>query len=225
MGIFSPIVLADRARQLLELHDEALEVLRPAREDELIVAATEHAAEAVVPFLVATIKELMPNMAVRLRLTRSLRAREMLHGSRADMALTLTSPARKSRLVTEVGLEWFGRRGAPSDKLVLFQPPCAVRYQGTAALTGRDYSVAKECSNLASVLSAARDSHGVTPLPRFGPGPDGLNRVDELPALPSVPLYLATGPRVPAAIENGVVRRMKAELEAGVGAAGKMKFK
>ena len=208
-------ILAARARQLLELHDESVEALRPAGRDELIVAATEHAAEAVVPFLVSTINGLMPDVSVRLRLTRSIRARELLHGSRADVALTLTSPARDSRKVANVNLEWFGTHESPTHRLVLFQPPCAVRYQATAALSGLDYSIEKECSNLASVLSGVRGRLGVTPLPVFGPSPDGLVRIESLPKLPSVSLYLAAGPRVPKVVENEMVRRIRSALESG----------
>lgn len=68
-------VLASHARRLLEQHDEVVNALSPAADDELVLAATEHAAEALVPLLVATLDDVAPNMGVRLRLTRSARAR------------------------------------------------------------------------------------------------------------------------------------------------------
>lgn len=204
--------LAARARLLLQQHDETVQAMLPAGEGELVMAATEHAAEALVPTLVTTLKKVMPNVTVRLRLTRSVRARELLHESRADIALTLTSPPRRSDEVATLPLEWLGSGDAPIDRLVLFEPPCAVRHQAVAALQGANFAVIRECSNLTSVIAAARRGEGVTPLPRFGPRPDALDPIKSLPAIPNVPLYLATGPRVPGIARSALIRSIRETL-------------
>lgn len=207
--------LAGRARLLLQHHDETVQALLPPGEGELVMAATEHAAEALVPTLVTTLKDVMPNVSVRLRLTRSVRARELLHESRADIALTLTSPPRRSDEVATLPLEWLGCAGAPIDRLVLFESPCAVRHQAVAALRETNFSVVRECSNLTNVIAAARRGEGVTPLPRFGPRPDALETINSLPPIPNVPLYLATGPRVSGIARSALMRSIRETLDAG----------
>nr|WP_202927325.1 LysR family transcriptional regulator [Gordonia desulfuricans] len=205
-------LLATYARSILELHDEAVHALTPAADGELIVAASEHAADGLVPSLVSALRAELPDVLVRLRLTRSARAREMLHDSRADIAVTLTSHAQGGEKVATVPLEWLGVPGAPTDRVILFERPCAVRDQAVASRRAADFQIVRECSNLTAVVSAVRHREGITPLPRIGARPDGLERVRDLPPLPPVPLYLATGPRVPAAVRAAVTRRIRSVL-------------
>lgn len=200
--------LAVYARALIEQHDEAVRALSSAADDELIVAATEHAAESLVPPLVSVLNEELPGVGVRLRLTRSARARELLHDARADIAVTLTTPPPGGDRVAAVPLEWLGTREAPREKVILFERPCAVRDQALASRAGESFEIVRECSNLATVVSTARRGEGITPLPRLGPRPDGLEPVTGLPGLPAAPLYLATGPRVDRRIRAALTRRI-----------------
>ncbi|MFW0786369.1 LysR family transcriptional regulator [Gordonia sp. CPCC 206044] len=198
--------LAARARLLLDQHDETVRALLPPQDDEIVVAATEHAAESLVPIVVSALDSLVPQRRVRLRLTRSVRARDLIAHDRADVALMLTSATAGSSRVATLPLEWIGADGAPTDRLVLFSTPCAVRHRALATLHDRRYTIARECSDLTTVLTSVRRGLGVTPLPRFGPLPDGLRRVPTLPQIADVPFYLATSPRVPQPVRNALIQ-------------------
>ncbi|MBE7161228.1 MAG: LysR family transcriptional regulator [Williamsia herbipolensis] len=204
--------LVERARTLLEVHDAAVRALAPPGDGELLVAATEHAAEFLVPAVVATLDGMHPTVDVRVRLTRSERVRQLADDDRADVALMLTRPAQGSVHVADLALEWLSADGAASTALVLFGVPCAVRHQAVASLAGRDHHVVRECADLSTVLATARAGTGMTPLPRIGPLPDGLRRVRHLPSIPDVPLYVTFGERVEAATRAAVVASLRSRL-------------
>lgn len=205
--------LATRAREILQQHDDAIRALTLPNPGELLVAVTEHAAEFLVPTVVSLLNTQFPECRVQLRLTRSEHVRELVHDSRADIALMLTQPTSGSTEVATIPLQWFGTANAPHDELVLFTPPCAVRHQATASLKDRDHHIAKQCSDLTTVLTAARNGLGITPLPRLGPPPDGLRRIPDLPAIPDVSLYVATGARVDATTKSSVIAAIRAQLD------------
>lgn len=188
--------LALRARLILQEHDEAVQTLRGPQPDELLVAATEHAAEYLVPTVTNALSKVFPDKHIRLRLTRSAQVRRLADDSRADVALMLNQASRASKSVASLPLQWVGLDDAPRDQVVLFERPCAVRDLAIAALGKRRHRVVKECSNLASVLTTVRNGAGVTALPRTGPIPHGLHRIEDLPTIPNVQLYLALSRRV-----------------------------
>jgi DNA-binding transcriptional LysR family regulator len=204
--------LVERARVLLEMHDAAVRALTPPGDGELLVAATEHAAEFLVPAVVATLDGLHPTVDVRVRLTRSERVRQLADDDRADVALMLTRPAQGSVHVADLALEWLSADGAASTALVLFGVPCAVRHQAVASLAGRDHHVVRECADLSTVLATARAGAGMTPLPRIGPLPDGLRRVRHLPTIPDVPLFVTFGERVGTETRAAVVASLRSRL-------------
>jgi hypothetical protein len=88
----------------------------------------------------------------------------------------LNQPSHDAVAVASLPLQWFGAEHAPHDRIVLFVRACAVRNQAIAALGKRRHRIAKECSDLTSVLTASRNGLGIPPLPRIGPTPDGLRR-------------------------------------------------
>ncbi|GAA2058719.1 LysR family transcriptional regulator [Williamsia deligens] len=204
--------LVERARTLLDVHDAAVRALAPPGDGELLVAATEHAAEFLVPVVVATLDGLHPEVDVRVRLTRSERVRQLADDDRADVALMLTRPARGSVHIADIPLHWLSADGSSSEALVLFANPCAVRHRALASIAGRAHHVARECADLSTVLATARGGAGMTPLPRIGPLPDGLRRVRDLPAIPHVPLYAMFGDRVQAATRAAVVAALRSRL-------------
>lgn len=204
--------LVERARHLLDVHDAAVRALAPPGNGELLVAATEHAAEFLVPVVVATLDGLHPRVDVRVRLTRSERVRQLAEDDRADVALMLTRPATGSVHIADIPLQWLSATGAASESLVLFALPCAVRHQAVASLSGREHHIHRECADLSTVLATARAGDGMTPLPRIGPIPDGLRRVRHLPVIPDVPLYATFGERVHAATRAAVVGALRARL-------------
>lgn len=209
--------LADHARRILRDHDDAVRALSPPEPDELFVAATEHAAEFVVPTVMSVLGTRFPGRRVRLRLTRSEHVRDLTYDSRADVGLMLTRPARGSTKIATLPLRWFGADEAPATEIILFSPPCAVRQQALTALGGRAYRVARECSDLTTVLTSAREGAGVTPLPLLGASPDGLRHMRSLPALPDIALYVATSGRVDAATKTEIVTALRDRLAPAFG--------
>ena len=204
--------LAARARTILHEHDDAVRALQGPRDDNLLVAASEHAAEFLVPTVVSTLTAVFPHRDIQLRLTRSARVRQLVEESRADVALMLTHAGPGSVTVASLPLQWFGTDAAARDRIVLFARPCAVRDQAIATLGARPHRIVKEGSDLTCVLTAARDGLGVTPLPRMGPPPDGLRRVSELPPIPSVDLYLASSKRIDRQAKTAVLSAMRHAL-------------
>ncbi|MCX2731077.1 LysR family transcriptional regulator [Saccharopolyspora sp. NFXS83] len=204
--------LVVRAREILQQHDDAVRALAPNDSDELLVAATEHAAEFLMPAVVSLLDSHFPGRRIRLRLTRSEHVRELVHDERADIALMLTRPARKSVEVATLPLRWFGTDDAPTDRIVLFDPPCALRHQALASLRDREHRIVKECSDLTTVLTTARNGVGITPLPLMGPPPDGLRPTLCLPAIPDVTLHATTSGRVDAATSSALVTAIRSKL-------------
>jgi DNA-binding transcriptional LysR family regulator len=204
--------LAVSARAILHEHDEAVRALRGPRDDQLVVAASEHAAEFLVPTVVATLTSAFPHHDIQLRLTRSERVRRLAEDSRADIALMLARPSPGSVTVASLPLQWFGTDDAARDRVVLFARPCAVRDQAIAVLAGRRVDVVKEGADLTCVLTAARNGLGVTPLPRMGPPPEGLGHVSDLPPIPSVELYMSSSDRVDRRAQAVVLDAMRRAL-------------
>ena len=209
--------LAVRARTILQEHDDAVRTLIGPRDDQLIVAASEHAAEFLVPIVVSALTTTFPRLDIQLRLTRSERVRQLVDDSRADVALMLDRATPGSLVVAPLPLQWFGTEDAARDRIVLFARPCAVRDQALAVLTGRRHSIVKEGADLTCVLTAARGGFGVTPLPRMGPPPEGLRHVRELPPMPSVALHMACSERIDRRARATVLGAMRLALDRGTG--------
>lgn len=205
-------VLVERARRIIEIHDDAVAELAPPGERTLVVAASEHAAEFLVPKITTVLRQSIPDLNIRLRLTRSEKAHDMYRGERADIALFLRNPARETIKVADLPLEWVGVEGTAQQSIVVFDRPCALRDQAIATLTGRGYTVVKECPDLATVLSAVANGEGISPLPRTGPRARGFTAVTSLPPIPPVPLYLAASARVPTDVVRAVVSELRGYL-------------
>ncbi|MEU1984446.1 LysR family transcriptional regulator [Nocardia sp. NPDC019395] len=204
--------LVARARLLLAHHDDAVQALAPPGHDEFLVAATEHAAQFLVPAVVSTLNGMHPGKEIRLRLTRSAHVRDLVHDERADVALMLTRPARGSVAIAELPLQWFGTDDAPRDRMIFFAPPCAVRHQALASLAKAPHRIVKECSDLTGVLTAARQGLGITPLPRLGPPPDGVRRIETLTPIPDVTLYAATSDRIDLTTRTHIIDTLRTRL-------------
>lgn len=86
--------LAIRARDIVQHRADAVHALAPLDDDEILVAATEHAAEFLVPTVMALLYKRLPNRSIRLRSTRSAHVRDLVHDVRADIALMLTRPVQ-----------------------------------------------------------------------------------------------------------------------------------
>lgn len=204
--------LAARARVILQDHDDAVDALWRRSENQLYVAASEHAAKFLVPTVVSTLARAYPDCDIQLRLNRSERVRQFAEDSRADIALMLRRASRGGVSVAALPLQWFGTDNAARDRLIFFARPCAVRDSATTAMRGRPFEIVKEAADLSGVLTAAREGVGITPLPRMGPIPEGLRHIAELHRIASVNLYLATSDRIDERARAAVLAAMRQVL-------------
>ena len=204
--------LATHARAILQQHDDAIQALRGPRDDTLVVAVTEMAAEFLLPQVVSALSTAYPHHQVQVRLSRSERVRQLAEDARADVGLMLTHTSPGGVTVAPLPLQWFGTHDAPRDRIVVFSRPCAVRDQAIAALRSHPHEVVKDGPDLLCVLTAARDGLGVTPLPRIGSSPDGLEPVEELPAIPSVIVHMTNSRRINRAARTAVADAVRHAL-------------
>lgn len=204
--------LAARARIILQEHDDTVHALRRSRDDQLVVAASEHAAEFLVPTVISTLSASYPDFEITLRLNRSERVRQLSDDSRADIGLMLSRPGRGGVEVAALPLQWFGTETAPRDRIVLFARPCAVRDRATASLQRHRYRIVKEAADLTCLLTAVRQGYGVTPLPRIGPLPHGLRHIGDLPAMAGVNLYMTTSNRIQPRARTALLKALRTAI-------------
>ncbi|MBE9622221.1 LysR family transcriptional regulator [Mycolicibacterium smegmatis] len=205
--------LASRARMILQEHDDTVYALQRPRDDQLVVAASEHAAESLVPTVVSTLSEAYPDHEITLRLNRSERVRQLADDARADVGIMLTRSGHAGVKVAALPLQWFGTETARRDRIVLFARPCAIRDPATASLTGLPYRIVKEAVDLTCLLTAVRQGYGVTPLPRTGPLPEGLRHITDLPGIPSVNLYLTTSSRIDLHVRTALLEALRTAIQ------------
>lgn len=178
------------ARTILSAHDGALVDLGAADERVLLVGATEHGADVMLPGLTSALGKRLPEWRLRFRLDRNVVLADAIEQGVIDLAVMLNGsgldPANASGMVA---LKWIAGRsfsvsaGEPLP-VVMFSEPCTLREPTFAALDrlAADYRVAAESSNLSGLFAAVRSGLGVALLPMIGRLPDGLCVAEGLPA-------------------------------------------
>ncbi|WP_166904169.1 LysR family transcriptional regulator [Mycobacterium sp. DL440] len=177
------------ARGILAAHDAALTDLGAAEEQVLLIGATEHGADVMLPALTAALGERLPNWRLRFRLDRNVTLADALEHGLVDLAVMLDGsgldPAHASGTLA---LKWVSGRSfaaAANQPLpvVMFSEPCTLREPTFAALDrcGTDYRIAAESANLSGLFAAVRSGLGVALLPMIGRLPDGLCLAEGLP--------------------------------------------
>ncbi|MEN4400705.1 LysR family transcriptional regulator [Mycolicibacterium senegalense] len=177
------------ARGILAAHDAALTDLGAAEERVLLIGATEHGADVMLPALTAALGERLPNWRLRFRLDRNVTLADALEHGLVDLAVMLDGsgmdPAHASGTLA---LKWVSGRGfaaQPNQPLpvVMFSEPCTLREPTFAALDrrGTAYRIAAESANLSGLFAAVRSGLGVALLPMIGRLPDGLCLAEGLP--------------------------------------------
>ena len=170
------------ARTILSAHDAALVDLGAAEERVLVIGATEHGADVMLPGLTRALGERLPEWRLRYRLDRNVTLADAIEHGVIDLAVMLDGsgldPANASGMVA---LKWISGRNvaAPAGEplpVVMFSEPCTLREPTFAALDrlAVPYRIAAESSNLAGLLAAVRSGLGVALLPMIGRLPDGL---------------------------------------------------
>ncbi|MCW1821918.1 LysR family transcriptional regulator [Mycolicibacterium conceptionense] len=177
------------ARGILAAHDAALTDLGAAEERVLLIGATEHGADVMLPALTAALGERLPNWRLRFRLDRNVTLADALEHGLVDLAVMLDGsgmdPAHASGTLA---LKWVSGRGfaaQPNQPLpvVIFSEPCTLREPTFAALDrrGTAYRIAAESADLSGLFAAVRSGLGVALLPMIGRLPDGLCLAEGLP--------------------------------------------
>ena len=203
-------VLLAEARQILEAHDQALRRLLVLERSQLVIGTTEHAADRILPPIMAALETNFPDLQAHFRFDRTQKLNRALNVGKIDVAVFVAeSSDEESEPVGTLRLRWCAapdfappRKGEPWP-LVAIQAPCAIRSATlrTLAENGVPAEVVGEAGYLAGVVNAARAGIGVVMLALAGPPPEGLIELTDLPE--ARPIHLAArirrGAECPAA--------------------------
>ncbi|BBY16652.1 LysR family transcriptional regulator [Mycolicibacterium litorale] len=204
------------ARTILAAHDAALSDLGAAEERVLLIGATEHGADVMLPGLTAALGERLPDWRLRFRLDRNVMLADGIEHGTLDLAVMLDGsgldPAHASGMVP---LKWISARSfaaSATDPLpvVMYSEPCTLREPTFVALDrlGLAYRIAAESSDLSGLLAAVRSGLGVALLPMIGRLPDGLCLAEGLPPTSRASVFVRG--------RHGVEREILAAVEQAV---------
>jgi DNA-binding transcriptional LysR family regulator len=204
------------ARKILAVHDGALADLGAAEEKVLLVGATEHGADVMLPGLTDALGQRLPDWRIRFRLDRNVALADAIEHGLVDLAVLIDGSGwDRSHASGMVALKWISSRGmtfSGSEPLpvVIYSEPCTLREPTFAALDklGMDYRIVAECSDLSGLVSAVRSGLGVALLPMIGRLPDGLCLAEGLPAANRASVFVRG--------RSGVDEQVLATVEAAV---------
>jgi DNA-binding transcriptional LysR family regulator len=194
--------LLAEARQIIAAHDQALRRLAIAERTQLIIGATEHAADHILPPLMAALDEHLPHLHAQFRFDRTSRLNQAISRGTIDLAVFVAeASAVPGTTVGTLPLRWCAAPNwtpppaGTALPLVAIQEPCAIRSAALRALAENDISaeVVGEAAYLAGTVNAARAGLGVALLALAGPLPEGLVERGDLPPVP--PVHLAASSR------------------------------
>jgi DNA-binding transcriptional LysR family regulator len=204
------------ARTILAAHDAALDELGAAEERVLLIGATEHGADVMLPGLTDALGQRLPDWRLRFRLDRNVMLADAIEHGFVDLAVMLDGsgldPANASGMVA---LKWISARsGSPPANeplpVVMYSEPCTLREPTFAALDriGVPYRIAAESADLSGLFAAVRSGLGVALLPMIGRLPDGLCLAEGLPPTNRASVFVrgraGVDPDVLAAVERAV---------------------
>ncbi len=205
------------ARNILAAHDAALTDLGAAEERVLLIGATEHGADVMLPGLTAALGERLPEWRLRFRLDRNVMLADAIEHGLVDLAVMLDGsgldPAHASGMLA---LKWVSGRsfGVPANEplpVVMFSEPCTLREPTFATLDrlGTDYRIAAESADLSGLFAAVRSGLGVALLPMIGRLPDGLCLAEGLPPASRASVFVRGRAGVDAAVLDTVEQTVR----------------
>jgi DNA-binding transcriptional LysR family regulator len=197
------------ARAILAAHDNALADLGATDSRLVVIGATEHGADVMLPGLTAALRDRLPDWRVRFRLDRNVSLADAIERGIVDVAVMLDGSGLDHKNASGVvGLKWISSRtfSAPAGEplpVVIFAEPCTLREPAFSALDNLAiaYTVAAECADLAGLYAAVRSGLGVALLPMIGRLPDGLCVAEGIPAANRASVFV----RGRAGIDPGVL--------------------
>lgn len=214
------------ARRILAAHDAAMADLGAAEEKVLLVGATEHGADVMLPGLTEALGARLPDWRIRFRLDRNVVLADAIEHGVVDLAVMIDGSGwDRTGASGLVALRWLSARGfripndGPGDSplpVVIYSEPCTLREPAFAALEkiGRQYQIVAECADLSGLVSAVRSGLGVALLPMIGRLPDGLCVAEGLPAANRASVFVRGRPGVDPAVLATVDSAVRAVLDA-----------
>ncbi|MCV7251411.1 LysR family transcriptional regulator [Mycolicibacterium fluoranthenivorans] len=205
------------ARTILAAHDGALTDLGAAEERVLLIGATEHGADVMLPGLTAALGERLPDWRLRFRLDRNVMLADAIEHGLVDLAVMLDGsgldPAHASGTLA---LKWVSGRSfaAPANQplpVVMFSEPCTLREPTFATLDRMKigYRIAAESADLSGLFAAVRSGLGVALLPMIGRLPDGLCLAEGLPPASRASVFVRGRAGVDAGILDTVEQTVR----------------
>ena len=96
------MALLAEARQIIAIHDDALRRLAVAGPAEFVIGATEHAAEYILPPMIAALGAALPDLEVTFRFDRTVPLNDAVDRGTVDLAVFITEasarpPSRSGR--------------------------------------------------------------------------------------------------------------------------------
>jgi DNA-binding transcriptional LysR family regulator len=204
-----------QARRILAVHDEALRRITGADGGVVVVGATEHAAERILPAVTAGLLQSFPHHEVRFRIDRSARLDDAVDRGGIDLAVGMTeATGARAVPVGSLPLTWYCTPGwePPAGgplPVVAVEEPCLLRRRGLQALAERRIEATVVCDTgyVTGVVNAVRAGIGVALLPG-GTVPEGLVVRTGLPPVAPVALGVrarrGADPRMTAAVVAAV---------------------
>ena len=181
------------ARAILDTHDAALEHFTGPRRRAISVGSMDHAADELLPELVHSLRDALPDHDVQFRVARSATLRESFEHHRLDVAIVLDRMTYEPDGHDTIPTRWLAAAGwAPPDgepvPLVLFDHHCGLRSAALDTLTDARvrHRISAEAPDLTGIHAATRAGLGLTLLPAIGRPPDKLTVAATLPRPPHV---------------------------------------
>jgi DNA-binding transcriptional LysR family regulator len=211
------------ARRLLELNDAALHAVRGAcLSGQIRVGVAEDFGEGFLTGILTHFAATHPGVEVYAHVARNAELERRILAGEVDIILGWRTgtvlPAQQG--LFDAPLRWIGGpgHGIPLEHgfplpLVLLEAPCLMRSHALAALdqAGIPWRVAFTSASLSGVWAAVRAGLGITVRSGFG-CPADLGMLENLPALPSLGLCLATGAGKEDPVRDAMVSIMCEQL-------------
>jgi DNA-binding transcriptional LysR family regulator len=192
------IALLAEARTIIAAHDEALRRLAGAAESpaSFVIGATDHAADHLLPPVVAALAQASPGVEVKFRFDRTTPLNDAVDRGDVDLAVFITeATTRQGTPVGALRLTWCAAPGwrppgAGQPLPLIAIEACAIRRRALSVLGehGIPCKIVADAAYLAGVLNAARAGLGIALLALAGPPPEGLVELPGLPAAASISL-------------------------------------
>ncbi len=210
--------LVEEARRILAAHDDAVRRFEVGPTRPLVIGASEHVAEMLLPEVTAALSLGDGGRPIRYRLDKTETITGAVDSGAVDVAIVPQVSDGEPDERGSLRLRWYAANGwvRPEGALpvVLFDAPCILRAPTVDTLNDGSvqHRIDTECANLAGAHAACRSGLGVLLLPTLGRAPEGLREVTDLPAPPAVRMIVRATPDLPRRILRDVERAVRTAM-------------